>query len=98
MSTLGPSASDQNAQTELCPTCSVAVNLAADFDLTQQFACGFARELYIGVGGTVIAQLQGDAAPQTYLNVPSGSYMHGIWTLVKSTANGTLATNIIARR
>jgi hypothetical protein len=73
------------------------VTLGSDFNVAAQFTAGYCRELFVGVGGTVIAQLQGDAAPQTYLNVPAGTPLSGKFTLVKSTANGTTATNIIAR-
>lgn len=94
-----PGPNDPEMQFELHSTQSVAVVLTSDFDLTAQAGLtrGFARELYVGTGGTVIAQLRDDAAPQTYTNVPSGAYMHGIWVLVKSTANGTTASGIIAR-
>jgi hypothetical protein len=96
---VGPSPSDQDMQHELIPTCSVAVTLGADFDLTSQFSCGFAKELYVGTGGNVAAVLRDDAGTvQTYMNVPGGTFLHGAFVTVKSTGNGTTASNIIARR
>jgi hypothetical protein len=89
-----PSAS---LQQELYPSYSVAVTLGADFSLTTAFTAGFARELYVGGAGDVVAQLYGDAAPQTYKAVPVGTILRGLFTLVKSTGNGTTASNILAR-
>jgi hypothetical protein len=88
---------DQTAA-ELVPRSSIAVTLSADFDLTSHFVSGYCRELYIGTGGTVVAQLVGDSATQTYVNLPNGSFLHGYFTIVKSTGHGTTASNIIARR
>jgi hypothetical protein len=39
---------------------------------------------------------RGISYERTYLNVPNGSYLDGEWILVKSTANGTTASGIIA--
>lgn len=98
-STLGPGASDQDVQHELCPTCSVAVTLGADFDLTQQFACGFARELHVsGTGGIINAVLLNDGGTVQSYYVPQGGFLHGHFITVKSTTNGTTATGIVARR
>lgn len=79
------------------PQYAVAVTLGADFNLATAFNTGFARELYIGGAGNVVAQLLGDAAPVTYEAVPVGTILKGCWILVKSTGNGTTATNIVAR-
>ncbi len=99
MSGIGPLPGDPDTQHELCPTCAVDVTLGSDFDLTAQFACKFARELYVGVGGDVVATMTDDGGTaHTYKNVPSGTTLHGLWVTVKSSANGTTATNIVARR
>lgn len=92
---VGPS----NQSSDLVPSCSVAVVLTSNFSLISSFACGYARELYIGVGGTVVAVLLDDGGTtQTYLNVASGTTLSGKFVTVNSTGNGTTATNIIARR
>ncbi len=76
---------------------SAAVSLAADTDLSTVFVSqGFARRLYVGTGGTVVAQKVGDAAAISYLNVANGQYLDGCWKIVKSTGNGTTASNIVA--
>lgn len=98
MSTLGPVKGDPDMQHEQIPVCSVAVTLGSDFDLTTQFQCGFATELCVAGGGNVVAVLAGDGGvAQTYF-VPSGGFLHGQFVTVKSSANGTTATGIVARR
>jgi hypothetical protein len=76
---------------------SVPVVLSADFNLATAFNTGFARELYVGSAGNVVAQLLGDAGPQTYYGVPAGTTLYGCFVLVKSTGNGTTASDILAR-
>lgn len=98
MSAIGPQAGDPDVQHEQIPVCAQPVNLAGDVNMNTLFTCGFATELYVGTGGNVVAQLISDAAPQTYVGVPSGSFLHGMWILVRSTTNGTTASNIVARR
>ena len=95
MSGIGPGA----ASDDLTPWCAVDVNLATDFTIDNTvFACGYARELFVGTGGTVIARMIGDVTDHTYKNVPSGSTLSGKFTLVRSTGNGTTALDIVARR
>lgn len=96
---IGPGSEDnQNAQYELIPVASVDVVLTSDFNLANFFKCGYARRLWVGTGGNVVAQKRGDDAPHTYKNVASGSYLDGWWILVKSTSNGTTAADIVAER
>lgn len=93
---LGPG-NTEKANQEIVPSCAVAVTLSLDFDLTSQFNAGYARELYVGTGGTVVATMLNDSAPQTYVNVPNGSTLAGKFVTVKSSSNGTTASNIVAR-
>ena len=79
------------------PMFDVPVSLASDFNVAAQFTAGYCRSLYVGTTGTVIAQLSGNASPTTYVGVPAGSVLPGKFTLVKSTSNGTTASNIVAR-
>ena len=70
---------------------------SADVDLTNKTATGFetiwARRLFIGVGGTLTAQMACDAAPVAR-TVQSGTYVDGFWVRVMHT--GTSASGIIA--
>lgn len=92
---LGPT----NASSDLVPSCSVDVVLTADFDLTTLFSAGYARELYVGTGGTVVCVMLDDAqTAHSYTNVSNGTFISGKFITVKSTANGTTASAIIARR
>lgn len=93
MSATGPT--DYN---QLVPSQAVDVNLSSDTDLTQTFAMGYARELYVGTGGTVIATMRDDGGTtHTYKNVASGATLSGKFVTVKSTSNGTTAADIVAR-
>lgn len=95
MSALGPS----NASSDLVPSCAVDVVLTSDFTIDKTvFTAGYARELYVGTGGTVIAEMLDDATTHTYKNVASGTTISGKFVLVKSTSNGTTAADIVARR
>lgn len=69
----------------------IAVSLAAD----TTFAVP-AKGLYVGTGGTVIVRAAGSAADVSYLNVPNAGYIDGWISIVRSTANGTTALNLIA--
>ena len=69
----------------------IAVSLAAD----TTFAVP-AKGLYVGTGGTVIVRAAGSAVDVSYLNVPNGGYIDGLISIVRSTANGTTASNIVA--
>lgn len=83
---------------ELVPSAAVDVTLGSDFDLTTQFTAGYARELFVGTGGTVIAVMRGDGGtPHTYKNVANGQVLSGDFVTVKSTSNGTTAADIVAR-
>ena len=91
---VGPSA----MSAELVPSTAVDVTLGSDFDLSTQFVAGWARELYVGTGGTVVAVMRGDGGTShTYMNVPNGSSLYGDFVKVMSTSNGTTASNIVAR-
>jgi hypothetical protein len=79
------------------PMFDVPVALGSDFNVAAQFTAGYCRSLYVGGAGTVIAQLAGNASPTTYVAVPAGTVLPGKFTLVKSTSNGTTATNLVAR-
>lgn len=69
----------------------IAVNLATDVVFPA-----WCRGIYVGVGGTVIARAPGSTAFVTYQNVPNGGYLDGYFAEVKSTANGTTASGLIA--
>jgi len=75
------------------PVKSEIVTLTADYTFTMPSIC----ELYVGGAGTVVAKLSGDATFRTYTGVAAGSILEGAFTAVKSTANGTTASNIIGR-
>jgi len=93
---VGPKNSPESNQA-LIPSAAVDVTLTSDFDLTTQFAAGYARELVIGTAGHVVATMIGDSAPHTYKNQASGSVLSGKFVTVKSTGNGTTAADIVAR-
>lgn len=69
----------------------IAINLAADTTLNVP-----AKLLYVGTGGTVVGRAPGSLTDVTYVNVPNGSYLEGYFEVIKSTANGTTAANLIA--
>ena len=69
----------------------IAVSLASD--TTFPIA---AKALYVGTGGTVVARAPNSAADVTYKNVASGQVLDGYFEIVRSTANGTTAADIIA--
>lgn len=69
----------------------VAVNLGGD----TTFAVP-AKGIYVGTGGTLIVRAPGSDADVTYRNVPNGGYIDGYIEIVRSTANGTTASNLIA--
>lgn len=69
----------------------IAVSLAGDTTFGTP-----AKGLYVGTGGTVIVRAPGSAADVTYTNVPNGGYIDGLIAIVRSTANGTTASALIA--
>jgi hypothetical protein len=69
----------------------IAVSLASD----QTFPIP-AKGLYVGTGGTVIVRAPGSSADVSYVNVPNGGYIDGLITIVRSSANGTTASNLVA--
>ena len=69
----------------------IAVNLGAD----TVFGAA-AKGIYVGTGGTVVVRAPGSAADVTYKNVPNGGYIDGYIEIVRSTANGTTAADLIA--
>ena len=71
---------------------AVAVALAADDDLTTRGMCD---ALYVGATGTVILTTRGGRTV-TFLAVQAGTILRVGATQVKSTANGTTATGIVA--
>ena len=71
---------------------AVAVALAADDDLTTRGMCD---ALYVGATGTVKIVTRGGRAI-TFLAVQAGTTLRVGATQVKSTANGTTATGIVA--
>ena len=93
---IGPKNSPESNQA-LVPSAAVDVTLTSDFDLTTQFAAGYARELYVGTAGTVVATMIDDSASHTYKNLANGSTLAGKFVTVKSTGNGTTASDIVAR-
>lgn len=73
------------------PSVSEVVTLGADYTFTNTSIVA----LWVGTGGTVVAQLRGDATARTWVGVPAGTYLHGNFSIVRSTGNGTTASNII---
>jgi len=71
---------------------AVAVALADDDDLTTRGPCD---ALYVGTGGTVIILTKANREA-TFVNVPDGAILPVGATQVKSTANGTTASDILA--
>ncbi|MDX1968029.1 MAG: hypothetical protein SFV23_12715 [Planctomycetaceae bacterium] len=80
---------------ESVPSRSAAVDISStDFDVIA--ALGFpCTAIYVGTGGTVIAELVGDSTSRTYKNVPDGTELLGRFSSVIRT--GTTATDMIAR-
>lgn len=78
------------------PTAAFAVDVSStDADLSAQFVAGYARWLYVGTGGTLKAQMTGDAAGVTY-TVIAGQVLRGHFVKVfhtGTTAGGLVAAN-----
>ncbi len=55
---------------------------------------GVPRAIYVGVGGIVIASVDG-VHFHTFKGCPDGSYLLGAFKVVKSTADGTTATDLV---
>lgn len=68
---------------------AVEVNLAADTTFPVPV-----RALYVGTGGDVVI-VTGRGEQVTFRGVPSGSLLPVMAATVKSTANGTTASNIV---
>lgn len=69
----------------------IAVNLGADTTFPIP-----AKGIYVGTGGSVVVRAPDSAADVTYKNVASGGYIDGYIEIVRSTANGTTALDLIA--
>lgn len=71
---------------------AVPVALTSDTD----FGASIPRGLYVGTSGDIVCSLTG--APSdfvTYRNVPVGEFPHRL-AIIRSTANGTTASDILA--
>ena len=80
----------------LIPVTSFAITPAnGDVDVARLYLRGAAKYLYVGDGGTLVAQMVNDAAPVTYVGVPTGTLFPGAWILVKKT--GTTATSLVVQ-
>ena len=80
----------------LIPVTSFAITPAnGDVNVAGKYLRGAAKYLYVGVGGTIVAQMVNDVAPVTYVGVPTGALLPGAWILVKKT--GTTATNLVVQ-
>lgn len=76
---------------------SAAVNTAADVNMNTLFNSGFCTKLWVGGAGNVALQLIGDTTPVTLTGVPAGTLLQNLQiAIVKSTANGTTATGLVA--
>ncbi len=94
MSAIGPK-NQYGTADPLFPTCQLALDVSSsDANLATAFNAGYARWLYIGSGGALVAQMQGDAAPVVRAHVVAGDRLPGCWILVQSA--GTTASGIIA--
>ena len=69
----------------------VAVDLANDTTFPVP-----AKGIYAGTGGSVVVRAPGSVDYVTYKNVPNGGYIDGWIEIVRSTANGTTAADLIA--
>ncbi|WP_310534966.1 hypothetical protein [Novosphingobium sp.] len=69
----------------------IAVNLAGD----TTFAIP-AKAIFVGTGGTVIGRAPGSSADVTYKNVANGQLLDGYFEIIRSTANGTTAADLVA--
>lgn len=78
---------------------SAAINLAADTDFTvnSHGLYPFARRIFVGTGGDVVARKIRDSGYTTY-KAASGTYLDGAWAIVRSTGNGTTASNLVAEQ
>lgn len=81
-------------------TKSVAINVSenpADFTDAEgdYYMPPFARRLYVGTGGNVLAKKMGDADFVTYKNVPDGTYLDGAWIAV---SEDSTASDIVAEQ
>lgn len=75
---------------------ATAINLASDTTYAASTAV-LPRGIYVGTGGTVVVALAG--APTTYVtfqNVQDGTILPIRPAVVRSTANGTTATGLVA--
>lgn len=95
---------DEPAQPDDDGTFELGVN--ADVNLEDPGAWGtppegvevppFARRLWIGTGGTVVARKVFDTEYHTFLNVPDGAFLDGAYVAVRP--DGTTADDIVAER
>jgi hypothetical protein len=82
---------------DLVPSCDVDISFGIDVNLAPLFTCEYARELYVGGAGDVVATMIDDqGVSHTYMNVPAGSTLSGKFVTVLS--SGTTAFGIVARR
>lgn len=96
MSTENPT-TGTDARSREVPLDAVDVTLGADFTFSSQSPAVQPRALWIGTGGNLVASFKG--TPGTYhtlKNIPSGTLLPGAFAVVRSTANGTTATDIVA--
>lgn len=61
---------------------------------TNEIGTYMPKALYVGVGGTIVMELDGDVSSTTFLNVPSGAILPVRARVILAT--GTTATNILA--
>lgn len=69
----------------------IAVNLGGD----TTFAIP-AKAVYVGTAGNVVGRAPGSSADVTYKNVAAGTYLDGYFEIIRSTANGTTAADLVA--
>lgn len=68
------------------------ISLASDTTLPLA-----SRGLWVGTGGTVIGALVGDPLTNvTFTNVPDGALLPFRFVTIRSTSNGTTASNLVA--
>jgi hypothetical protein len=87
------------SQNDIVPRFAKAIDngsgpLSGDYTCSADFLSGFCREIFVGVGGTVVATMQ-DGVSQTYQNLASGSVLSGLFASVQHT--GTTAYGLILR-
>lgn len=69
----------------------IAVNLGGD----TTFAIP-AKAIYVGTAGNVVGRAPNSSADVTYKNVAAGTYLDGYFEIIRSTANGTTAADLVA--